>query len=439
MKKNFLKFLSIAVITIGLLNCGGPSNPLIKEAQDGINAGNYEAALASLDQAIEQDSASADAYYYKGVVYSEMAQNNSDVGDRKDSYTTMRTNLLKANDLYQSQGAKSLESVESQLLLDRNWGREHNMGVKYAQQDSSLPPTDNYFDISEDHFENAIIINPDSLISFEVLGEVYRLNSKVEEAIQTYNKIIDKRDSPEAFDYDRLGSLYLQNGEFDKATSILEKGLEVFPDSVSLVQKLADAYMNSGQNQKSITVIESLIERDPDNPQYHLVLGTQVYIMADDINESISSKYDQIFNLERDARDLRGQEKTDAENKIKELRSEIENQSKEAEELTEKAIQEIKLVTELRPNDASAFNTLGIIYQNRAAALFEKRNDTEDNDEAAKIDTQAKDNLRLAMENYEKATEIEPDNKKYWTGLFEVYTALGMNEKAEAAMEKAGM
>lgn len=43
------------------------------------------------------------------------------------------------------------------------------------------------------------------------------------------------------------------------------------------------------------------------------------------------------------------------------------------------------------------------------------------------------------MKNYEKATEIEPDNQSYWRSLFQVYTSLGMNEKAEAAMEKAGM
>ena len=44
-----------------------------------------------------------------------------------------------------------------------------------------------------------------------------------------------------------------------------------------------------------------------------------------------------------------------------------------------------------------------------------------------------------AMENYERAAELDPDNTNYWESLFRIYTSLGMLEEAEAAMEKAGM
>ncbi len=43
------------------------------------------------------------------------------------------------------------------------------------------------------------------------------------------------------------------------------------------------------------------------------------------------------------------------------------------------------------------------------------------------------------MKYYEKATEIEPDNQDYWANLFRVYTSLGMDQKAEEAMKKAGL
>ncbi len=439
MKKSFLKFLSVAVITIGLLNCGGPSNPLIKEAQDGIKAGNYEAALASLDQAIVEDSVDADAYYYKGIVYSEIAQNNPDIAERKNSYRNMRENLVKANTLYTNQGAKSVESVQSQLLIDKIWGQEHNNGVKYAQGDTTVAQVANPLETSIAHLQNAVIINPDSTLSYQVLAEVHRLNGSPEKSAEVYETVLEIKPNPDASDYDRLGSLYLQSEQYQKAITSLNKGTEAFPDSVSLVQKLADAYMNAGENEESIKVIESLIARDPENPQYHLVLGTQIYIMASKMNDKVSENYDEIFELEREIRSLSGAEKSTAENKLKNLKSEIDDLSSKSNNLTDQAIEEIKLVTELKPNDANAFNTLGVIYQNRAAGLFEKRNATEDNDEAAKIDDEAKNNLRQAMTNYEKATEIQPDNQNYWRSLFQVYTSLGMNEKAEEAMEKAGM
>ena len=90
MKKNFYRLLSFAVLATIIISCGGETNPLIKEAKDGIKAKNYDAALASLDQALVEDSSNANAYYYKGVVYSEMAQNNPQVQNRKDSYSKMR-------------------------------------------------------------------------------------------------------------------------------------------------------------------------------------------------------------------------------------------------------------------------------------------------------------------------------------------------------------
>ena len=439
MKKNLYRLLSFAVLATIIISCGEETSPLIKEAQDGIKSQNYDAALTSLNQAILEDSANADAYYYKGVVYSEIATNNPVIDDRKDSYKKMRENLITANNMYTAQGAKSLQSVESELLINRTWSNEHNLGIKYATGDTTVTQVENPLDLSEDHLENAVIINPDSLLSIEVLAEIYRINSNFDKSIETFKLIISRKEMPDAFDYDRLGSLYLQSDRFEDANKILLEGTELYPDSVFLVQKLADSYMNLGNNPESIKVIESLISREPKNPQYHLVLGTQVYNMANEINGDISTKYDEIFELERELRNLKGNKKKEAEEKIKAYKSEIASQEARANELTEKSVSELEIVIELQPDVARPYNTLGIIYQNKAASLFDKRNSTVDNDEAAKIDKEAKDNLRLAMGYYEKATEIEPDNQDYWRSLFQVYTSLGLNEKAEAAMEKAGM
>jgi tetratricopeptide (TPR) repeat protein len=58
---------------------------------------------------------------------------------------------------------------------------------------------------------------------------------------------------------------------------------------------------------------------------------------------------------------------------------------------------------------------------------------------AAEYDQRAKDNLEQARQYYERAAEINPDNPENWQSLFQVYTALGMEEEAEEAMQKAGM
>lgn len=439
MKKNFYRLLSFAVLATIIISCGGETNPLIKEAKDGIKAKNYDAALASLDQALVEDSSNANAYYYKGVVYSEMAQNNPQVQNRKDSYSKMRENLLVAMNMFEVQNVKSVEAIESQLLIDRMWGTEHNMGVAYAVGDTTVPQVNAPLEVAVSHFENAVIINPDSIISIDVLAEVHRMRGDYASAAVAMEKVIEKKSQPDAIDYDRLASYYLQVGDYSKAENVLIEGTEVYPDSVSLVQKLADTYTNQNKNDEAIQVLRKLIDTDPSNPLYHLVLSTQIYNIADEINQEISQNYDSLITLNRDARRLSGARKTAAENTIKSLFEETQNLENEADVLIAQAIEELKISLQYDPQNQNAYYTLGVVNQNKAASLFEKRNATEDNNLAAEINEQANEYLREAMTNYEKAVEIDPDNQNYWRSLFQVYTTLGMMDKAEAAMEKAGM
>ena len=439
MKKNFYKLLSFAVLATIIISCGGETNPLIKEAKDGIKAKNYDAALASLDQALVEDSANANAYYYKGVVYSEMAQNNPQVQNRKDSYTKMRENLLVAMNMFETQNIKSVESVESQLLIDRMWGTEHNMGVAYAVGDTTVPKVDAPLEVSVSHFENAIIINPDSIISIDVLAEVHRMRGDYGSAAEAMEKVVEKKDKAAALDYDRLASYYLQEGEYSKAETVLIEGTDTYPDSVSLVQKLADTYTNQDKNDEAIKVLEKLISTDPSNPLYHLVLSTQIYNIANDINQQISANYDSLITLNREVRGLNGTRKAEAEKNINSLVDETQKLEDEADVLIAQAIEELELSLQYDPNNQNAYYTLGVVNQNKAASLFEKRNATEDNDLAAEINEEANEYLRTAMGHYEKAVEIDPENQNYWRSLFQVYTTLGMMDKAEAAMEKAGM
>jgi tetratricopeptide (TPR) repeat protein len=438
MKKNLFRIFSFMILSMAIISCGGESNPLIKEAKDGIKNKNYNAALASLDQAIVQDSASADAYYYKGVVYSEMAQNNPDVANRKDSYSNMRENLLVAIDMYETQNINSFESVESQLLIDKMWSTEHNNGVAYAIGDSTLPKVDNPLEVSVSHFKNAVIINPDSIISIDVLAEVHRMQGDFDAAADAMKKVVELKEKPAAIDYDRLASYYLQVNKYAEAEEVLVTATDVYPDSVSLVQKLADTYTNQQKNDKAIEVLEQLIETDPENPVYHLVLSTQVYGIADKMYQEISANYDSLFTLNRELRSLSGSSKTEMENNISQLISDTESLEQESSKLAERAISELKVALQYDPSNPNVYYTLGVINQNTAATYFDKRNAANDDDYAA-IDAQAKEYLREAMANYEKAAEINPDNQNYWRSLFQVYTTLGMNEKAEAAMEKAGM
>nr|NIT55219.1 hypothetical protein [Fodinibius sp.]NIY23803.1 hypothetical protein [Fodinibius sp.] len=56
-------------------------------------------------------------------------------------------------------------------------------------------------------------------------------------------------------------------------------------------------------------------------------------------------------------------------------------------EYNDLAESELKETTELRPNDETAYNALGILYQNKAAVLFSQRNYAEDLDRVDMFDS----------------------------------------------------
>ncbi|HKL19172.1 MAG TPA: tetratricopeptide repeat protein, partial [Halalkalibaculum sp.] len=240
-------------------------------------------------------------------------------------------------------------------------------------------------------------------------------------------------------DYARMAGYYSIAEKPKEAISTLEKGIEQYPENKDLATRLADGYTNAGQTKKAISTIESLIEQEPENPQFHLVLGTQIYKTVLNMSDTLKTNSDKIFDLRQEMKQAQGDKAAQLKQQISQLESENTELQERISSLTERATKELNTVLEYRPNDATAYNTLGIIYQNKASALFDKRNRTDDNQMAAKIDAQAKESLKQAMKYYESAAEIDPDNQEYWKNLFSIYTALGMDQKAEEAMQKAGM
>jgi tetratricopeptide (TPR) repeat protein len=217
-------------------------------------------------------------------------------------------------------------------------------------------------------------------------------------------------------------------GKPDVAVNALEEGLAIYPDSTSLIQKMADGLFQTGDTDRALELVEGLVENDPTNAQYRLVIGTQIYQRVMTLSDSVSANSDVIYEI-----------RDEDEARVNELNAINEELREQIDMLTKRAEEALVAAAEIEPNNPMIFNTLGVVYQNKAAALFDLRNNTVDNDEAMSLDELAKAEATLAMENYERAAELDPENPSYWESLFRIYTSLGMLEEAEAAMEKAGM
>lgn len=436
--KKLLKNLLAAILFVGILASCETSDPLIEEAQKNIFTQNFDTAYAVLDRAIQKNPQSGLPYYYKAVAYAEQAVTIPKADDRKPSYRNFRESITTARDLFEAQEEAPSEASEVQGLIFNTWGYEHNQAIEYVNNDSVKATVENPYDVAVDHLENAVIINPDSTLSWDILAQVRGIAGDYKGAIEALNTSMDMKSPAPSEDYLRLGIYYGNSGQPENAMEALEQGLELYPDSIKIVQNLADAYMQAGRRDKSIQTIQDLIQTDPSNAQYHLALGTQLLQATSDIASNISDNYDDIYELKTQIR-KNPKNKKALTARVDSLEKVIDSQNSEITDLSKTAAKELTTVTELRPNDDVAYNYLGITYQNQYAALFEKRNNTTDNELANKYDKQAKEELRKAMKYFEKAAELNPDKKEYWDVLSRIYTTLDMQEKAEEALEKAGM
>lgn len=440
MKKGILGTLSFVLLMVVAVNCGGGGNPLLKKAEKAVKARNYDEAIAAADEAIAAEPDNAAAYLFKAQALGEQAAEVEPVSGRKSGYEAFRTNLDKAVELNNA-ALEPIDDIEDGNNIATNlWSFEHNRAIYYATNDSLLQVDPNTYQNSIDHLHNAIAINPDSVLSYEVLSEVYRASENYSGATEYLQKAIDIKGQGTSDDYDRLAFF---QGEFlddyPAAIKTLETGLSLYPDSVNLVQSAANAYFEVGDRDKGIQAIEDLIQRDPNNVQYKLVISTRLYRSATELSDQVTKNNEKIFDLEQEQRQASDSRKAEIDNEIAELRSDNESTQAQFDLLANRAESELIRVIELDPENYKAHETLGIIFQNKAAAFFEQRNLERDFEKSDVFDRQGKDSLTSSVEYYEKAislTNDETEKAGLWCTLFPLYVTLDMSEKGAEADQK---
>ncbi len=433
-----LKYILIPFVIVGFLWSCETTEPFVNDIQTYLLLGSFDQAIAEAERVLETDSENGVAHYYRGMAVASKAQTVDPPADRKPYYEDSKESFENARRFMSEQESTPDELNDLDDLIVEFWAFEHNSGIEYLTEDSLRSAVSNPDRVAMDHLENAITMQPDSALSYIVLSSTQFNTGDISTAISTYEQAMEKLNRPDVEDYEFLISLYINQNRFDDAEPLTLEAMDVYPDKDQFIQFLADIYIQQGNVNEAISIIESLIENEPDNPQYYRVLGTQVYQNVSAINQEISQIYNEIFELERKLRSASGSEAEASRNELESLRNEVSELEEEAQELTEISINQMQEVVRLSENDDDAYSILGIIHQNRAASLFEKRNAIiDDNELADELDRQAREDLMAAMEYYERAAEINPNEAIYWESLFQVYTTLGMEEKARDAMEKA--
>jgi tetratricopeptide (TPR) repeat protein len=442
MKQQITRLFSVLILAGLVAACGG--DPNIESAKLNLRQGNYDQMKTAAEAALATNPENPLAHYFLGVAETELGRKAS-VDRRAPFFRNARESFNRAEQLFAEQEKTGNERDFIPIQIIQVWADEYNQAVNLiVPQEGEATPQG--LERSLHHLQNAFAIEPDSIQTLDIISEVYYMTGNMENAVAYMEQAVEAAgDQQDAFRYLRLNYFHMEAGNRQAALDVITRARQIFRDDIEVAQELANIYLQMGDLDNALVVVRELIQRNPDNAQYRMVFGTQIYQIVLDMGEEVRQQYDIILEASRDLRTEQRNARPDA-SKVAQLTEQItmaeiriEQLNEQIEDLTQQAEDELLVAAELAPEEDIIFNTLGVIYQNRAAAIFDKRNATEDFNQADVYDRQAREVLAQSLPFYERAAELRPDNTDYWLSLFRIYTTLGMTEKALEAQEKAGL
>jgi len=380
------KLLITLLLGLGIIYSGFQcSSSELTSAKLYIQQKNYDKALESLKKEVEKNPQSDEGYYLLGVVQGELGQ-----------YKEMNDALNKSvaiSDKYK-EDASTLKIYHWSNLINNKGVVFFKKGINTTDQDSSKI----YFDKSIEAFETAIMLEPDSAITYDYLSRVYMNVKRYDDAIKPLETLIEKDHPLDAYKflgdifYDKASKLKSQYEQtknvqdsvqameyYDKTIKVLEEGRKRYPDDGDLLLTLSNSYIGANKIDIALTAFKAGIEQDPGNKFYKYNYG--VLLLG--------------------ANDFAG-----------------------AEEQFSKAI-------EIDPDYENAIYNLAVTYVKWGASIQKAA------EEKGVSSEEAKQKYQAALPYLEKVVQMRPEEAPIWELLGRVYTILGRTDDAQNAFDKA--
>jgi tetratricopeptide (TPR) repeat protein len=235
-------------------------------------------------------------------------------------------------------------------------------------------------------------------IFLERLGAVYHEQNKIDQAVNTYQKMIDLGGDTALRGYQGQVDTYRDAKMFDKAIAVSRKAVEANPKNRDLKLMLAGELVDQGKDEEGIAMAKGVLDNSPKDREVWLQIG-QMY-----------------------TRVRRWKEAEDALNKASALTTKKEDfiylyflkgALAERQKHTEPAEQYFRQALDIDPSNAMVLNYLGYMLADKGVRLPE------------------------ALKMIRKAVQLEPMNGAYLDSLGWAYFKLGQYELAEDNLRQA--
>jgi tetratricopeptide (TPR) repeat protein len=370
---------------------------------DAVSSGPL-AEIEVINRQIEQNGQNESLLLRKTELFIEAAQQEELPSIREPFYLNARNTA--------SIGISQFNDEEQQFsrLLSDAWSLEHNSGARLLQtRRSNDSQSDRTLNQAIDHLQNAIIIQPDSLSSYNVLSTAYYSSGLYSDAESTLQKLLEITDDPELTlsANEKLAFIYLESGDTQSAVLQYEMLQNENDSSITIQHGLINAYILNNEATKAIEQLQMLSNEYPDHVSYLESLASvkfqQVEITADSLLLSVGNS-----------------ENVDKE--VERLISELEQVKVIYDDLNQNS-----LMDEESTYSAAAYLMNGAFYLNDIRNSLPLSLSSSELAETMEINL-----LEASLPYWEQLIDLQPDNIENLNVLYTLYNRLNMLEEAES-------
>lgn len=314
----------------------------------------------------------------------------------------LMVNPYDKNPVYSELYSLALETNELQELIVRAWSDEQTSGVRLLQANRNNEAIDNS-DVILAHFHNAITLQPDSLVTYNLLATTYYETGSIHHAIDILEKADEISGQQNKTLKEKLAYLYLEAGRTDVSVEIYQNLVVEHPDDNHLMHGLTNAYILSNRHEEAITTLKQLIELYPTRYSYQEALAAQLYFQFKRQSGKIITS-DDPFDFSTD--------------ELIQLMYEIDDI--------------FTSMTNNTPINEENVYRMATFYKNSTGILNSISEITHlDEDVSQRFNEISQNHAEKSLLFWERLAEMNPDNLEYMTVLHQLYLQNGMREEAD--------
>ena len=286
-----LCFLAGSALFVGADGCS--SDPNVEGAKLDLRNKDLDRALENVAQALERDSANAEAHLLKGQILQELLLEESDSEDRQAFVIEMKGAFARSVELDSTGAGETRRRMQAAYTQEFYHGIEVYNDAQYVDDGVKWET----YKRAAGHFRMASLIFPDSTGAYFNEASAYISGGMATRAIAPFEMALQMGSTSRRI-FLFLGTIYNQAAEaesditlkhraYERLVYTLEPALELYPQDDELRSMLLNAYSLAGQEDKALAYYEAEVADGNTNKVFLYNYGT-LLLRLNEYDEAIA-------------------------------------------------------------------------------------------------------------------------------------------------------